>query len=120
MLKMTLDHAVDAAHLIAKNPASRTKFPPMRPTTHIYLTAAEVAALARARGDQGDVVFILAYTGLRFFELTGLTSRTWSWTLGAFGFAALSRKSGASWSRETRSRWLGAAQYRSRNDWCRC
>ncbi|MGV7254538.1 tyrosine-type recombinase/integrase [Mycobacterium kansasii] len=72
VLKMTLDHAVDAGHLIAKNPASRTKFPPMRPTTHIYLTPAEVAALARACGDQGDIVSILAYTGLRFGELTGL------------------------------------------------
>ena len=72
VLKMTLDHAVDAGHLIAKNPAARTKFPPMRPTTHIYLTAAEAAALARAPGDQGDVVMILAYTGLRFGELTGL------------------------------------------------
>src|SRR5271165_4744475 len=72
VLKMTLDHASDAGHLIAKNPASRTKFPPMRDTTHIYLTAAEVAVLARVCGDQGDVVSILAYTGLRFGELTGL------------------------------------------------
>ena len=44
----------------------------MRETTHAYLTAGEVAALARACGDQGDVVSILAYTGLRFGELTGL------------------------------------------------
>jgi integrase len=46
--------------------------PPMRPTTHIYLSAAEVAALANVCGDQGDVVLILAYTGLRFGELIGL------------------------------------------------
>jgi integrase len=72
VLKTTLDHASDAGHLIAKKPASRTKFPPMRDTTHIYLTAAEVAVLARVCGDQGDVVSILAYTGLRFGELTGL------------------------------------------------
>ena len=44
----------------------------MRDTTHVYLTAGEVAALAQACGDQGDVVSILAYTGLRFGELTGL------------------------------------------------
>lgn len=72
VLKMTLDHAVDEGHLLGKNPAARTKFPPMRETTHIYLTAGEVAALAHACGDQGDVVSILAYTGLRFGELTGL------------------------------------------------
>lgn len=72
VLKMTLDHAADAGRLIGRNPASRTTFPPMRPTTHIYLNAAEVTALANACGDQGDVVLILAYTGLRFGELTGL------------------------------------------------
>ena len=72
VLKMTLDHAVDEGHLLGKNPAARTKFPPMRETTHTYLTAGEVTALAHACGDQGDVVSILAYTGLRFGELTGL------------------------------------------------
>lgn len=69
---MTLDRAVDEGQLIGKNPASRTKFPPMRPTTHIYLTAAEVTALAQICGAQGDVVLILAYSGLRFGELIGL------------------------------------------------
>ena len=44
----------------------------MRRTTHTYLTAREVAELAEACGTQGDVVLILAYTGLRFGELTGL------------------------------------------------
>lgn len=71
VLKMTLDYAIDAGYL-GKNPAGRTKFPPMRRTTHTYLSAAEVAALDHACGSQGDVVSILAYTGLRFGELTGL------------------------------------------------
>jgi integrase len=39
---------------------------------HRYLTASEVAALASACGDQGDIVTILAYTGLRWSELVGL------------------------------------------------
>jgi integrase len=39
---------------------------------HRYLTAPEVAALAAACKDQGDVVTILAYTGLRWSELVGL------------------------------------------------
>ena len=72
VLKMTLDYAVDDGRLIEKNPATRTKFPPMRRTTHIYLTAREVAVLSDVCGAQGDVVAILAYTGLRFGELTGL------------------------------------------------
>ncbi|OMC20552.1 integrase [Mycobacterium sp. SP-6446] len=72
VLKMTLDRAAEEGQLIGKNPASRTKFPPMRHTPHTYLTAPEVAALARICGAQGDVVLILAYTGLRFGELTGL------------------------------------------------
>jgi integrase len=72
VLKLTLDHAVADGRLIAKNPATRTKFPPMRRATHTYLSAREVATLADACGAQGDVVLILAYTGLRFGELTGL------------------------------------------------
>lgn len=39
---------------------------------HRYLTATEVAALAAACGDHGDVVIILAFTGLRWSELVGL------------------------------------------------
>lgn len=39
---------------------------------HRYLTTTEVAALAAACGDQGDIVTILAFTGLRWSELVGL------------------------------------------------
>jgi integrase len=39
---------------------------------HRYLTAPEVAALADACKDHGDIVLILAYTGLRWSELVGL------------------------------------------------
>jgi integrase len=56
----------------SRNPAARTKFPPLRQTSHTYLTTTEVAALAKARGQQGDVVLLLAYTGMRFGELVGL------------------------------------------------
>ncbi|MGJ6122115.1 site-specific integrase [Mycolicibacterium sp. Y3] len=37
-----------------------------------YLSTAEVSALAEACGRQGDVVILLAYTGMRFGELVGL------------------------------------------------
>ncbi len=72
VLKMCLDHAADDGLLVSRNPAARTKFPPLRPTMHTYLTTSEVAALTLACGPQGDVVSLLAYTGLRFGELTGL------------------------------------------------
>jgi integrase len=39
---------------------------------HRYLTAQEVQTLAAACGDQGDVVTLLACTGLRWSELVGL------------------------------------------------
>lgn len=72
VLKMCLDHAVEAGQLPARNPAARTKFPPLRTTLHTYLTTAEVAALTLACGAQSDVVSLLAYSGLRFGELVGL------------------------------------------------
>ena len=50
VLKMTLDYAVDDGRLIAKNPATRTKFPPMRRTTHTYLTARKSLSSRRRVG----------------------------------------------------------------------
>jgi integrase len=72
VLKMTLDYAIEDGQLLSRNPFARTKFPPLRETTHTYLTTSEVAALAEACGNQGDVVLLLAYTGMRFGELVGL------------------------------------------------
>jgi hypothetical protein len=34
VLKMSLDHAADEGQLLGRNPAARTKFPPLRPTPH--------------------------------------------------------------------------------------
>jgi hypothetical protein len=39
VLKMCLDHAAENGQLLGRNPAARTKFPPLRPTSHTYLTA---------------------------------------------------------------------------------
>jgi integrase len=72
VLKMTLDYAIDEGQVLSRNPAARTKFPPLRQASHTYLSTAEVAALADACGSQGDVVLLLAYTGMRFGELVGL------------------------------------------------
>src|SRR5882757_6499049 len=63
VLKMCLDHAADEGQILGRNPAART---------HTYLTTAEVASLTLVCGPQGDVVSLLAYTGMRFGELTGL------------------------------------------------
>lgn len=71
VLKMVLDYAVVSGWLV-KNPAVKTTFPPLDHYQHMYLTADEVQKLADLCGSQGDVVMILAYTGLRFGELVGL------------------------------------------------
>ena len=71
VLRMVLDHAVEEG-LLARNPAARTSFPPLETPQHTFLTASEVDNLTRLCGTQGDVVTILAYTGLRWGELCGL------------------------------------------------
>lgn len=71
LLRMILAHAV-LEGLLVKNPAERTLFPPLDLAEHLYLTHAEVDDLATRCGPQGDIVRILAYTGLRWGELTGL------------------------------------------------
>ncbi|MHC3004724.1 tyrosine-type recombinase/integrase [Gordonia sp. GN26] len=71
LLRMILAHAV-ADGLLVKNPAERTVFPPLDLAEHLYLTHGEVDELATRCGAQGDIVRILAYTGLRWGELTGL------------------------------------------------
>lgn len=82
VLRMALDHAIADKKLRGNNASSNVRFPAMSQTSHGYLTAVEVTKLAELcdtgkGGDshaakQGDVVLILAYTGLRFGELTGL------------------------------------------------
>ncbi|SIC06120.1 tyrosine-type recombinase/integrase [Mycobacteroides abscessus] len=71
VLRMTLQYAVEQDWLV-KNPSTATTFPPMPAHDHTYLTADEVERLAALCGPQGDIVLILAYTGLRWGELTGL------------------------------------------------
>jgi Phage integrase family len=71
VLRMVLQYAVEQDWLV-KNPATTTTFPRMPTHDHTYLTADEVEHLATLCGAQGDIVLILAYTGLRWGELTGL------------------------------------------------
>lgn len=72
LLRSILAIAVEDGRIRA-NPAASVSAPPIPPRDrHRYLTAGEVEALAAACGDQGDVVQILAYTGLRWSELVAL------------------------------------------------
>lgn len=64
VLRMVLDHALSEGWIV-KNPAHATSFPPLAHHEHIYLAAECVDELALLCGPQGDVVPILAYTGLR-------------------------------------------------------
>lgn len=71
VLRMVLAYALDEGWIV-RNPCASTTFPPLRERDHVYLTAAEVDQLATLCGPQGDVVTVLAFTGLRWGELTGL------------------------------------------------
>lgn len=67
-----LDSAVKAQRL-AKNPARGAENLPRKPhRPHTYLTHAQVQQLAEATGDREVMVYLLAYTGLRWGEATGL------------------------------------------------
>jgi len=56
------------AGFIAKNPATRTKFPPMRRTTHTYPNRKRKVARSSGRlwDSRRRPLLILAYSGLRF------------------------------------------------------
>jgi len=72
LLRSILAVAVEDGRIVT-NPAVALSAPPIPPRErHRYLTVGEVRALASACGNQGDVVLIVAYTGLRWSELVGL------------------------------------------------
>ncbi|GAA1110038.1 tyrosine-type recombinase/integrase [Arthrobacter flavus] len=55
-----------------KNPSDDIRLPRIVQKDHGYLDHGQVANLASAVGDYGDVVLFLAYTGLRWGEMAGL------------------------------------------------
>lgn len=71
VLSLVLSLAVRDGRL-ARNPADHVALPRARRAQPRYLTRAEVNALAGAAGEEGDVVRVLALTGLRFGELAAL------------------------------------------------
>jgi integrase len=62
-------------HLLARNPAAGVKLPRKTRKHNIYLTHRQVAKLAAASGEYEGLVLLLAYTGLRWGEATGLRIR---------------------------------------------
>jgi len=74
VLSLILDTAV-ADGRIAGNPAARAKLPRQVRAEPVFLTAQQVAELARASEPDDLPVLTLAFTGLRFGELAGLRVR---------------------------------------------
>jgi integrase len=60
---------------IPRNPADRVPLPRVTRDEPRFLTHDEVERLADAAGDDGDVIRLLAYTGLRFGEMVALRVR---------------------------------------------
>ncbi|WP_284529154.1 site-specific integrase [Microbacterium sp. T2.11-28] len=73
VLASILDDAVLDRRL-PLNPArgGRMGLPKKTPGRHIYLSHAQVEALAQAAGKHGTLIRVLAYTGLRWGEVAGL------------------------------------------------
>ncbi|WP_437582683.1 tyrosine-type recombinase/integrase [Paramicrobacterium sp. CJ85] len=67
-----LDMAV-ADRRLARNPARGVKLPEKRGKRRVYLSHEQVGALANSAGKNALVVLTLAYTGLRWGELAGLS-----------------------------------------------
>ncbi len=71
VLAAILDTAV-RDHRLASNPARGVKLPRKVRREHVYLTHQQVHALAAAAGNNGPMVLLLAYCGLRWGEAAGL------------------------------------------------
>ena len=74
VLSLILDTAV-ADGRVARNPAAGVKLPRQVRAEPVFLTAQQVAELARASEPHDLPVLTLAFTGLRFGELAGLKVR---------------------------------------------
>ncbi|WP_422748609.1 tyrosine-type recombinase/integrase [Mycobacterium sp. WMMD1722] len=59
-------------NMLAKNPAAGVRLPQTSRKRPLYLTHAQVSALAAAAGAYEGLVLLLAYTGLRWGEAVGL------------------------------------------------
>jgi integrase len=74
VLCLVFDFAIQTRRL-RLNPARGVRLPKRPPARERILTVAEVDALARAMGTEGDLVLAMAYLGLRWSELAALRVR---------------------------------------------
>jgi integrase len=74
VFSLLLDLAVRDGR-IPRNPAERVPLPRVTRVEPRFLTHDEVERLADAAGEDGDVLRLLAYTGLRFGEMAALNVR---------------------------------------------
>ncbi|MFE9296309.1 tyrosine-type recombinase/integrase [Streptomyces niveus] len=72
VLSLILGHAVRAKR-IAVNPAAGVPLPRVVPQDHVYLTHAQVDRIANAAGEYRLLLLLLAYTGLRWGEVSAVT-----------------------------------------------
>lgn len=72
VLSLVLGHAVRAKR-IAVNPAAGVPLPRPIPQDHVYLTHAQVDRIAEAAGEYRTLLLLLAYTGLRWGEVSAVT-----------------------------------------------
>ncbi|MFE9766829.1 tyrosine-type recombinase/integrase [Streptomyces sp. NPDC005808] len=72
VLSLVLGHAVRAKR-IAVNPAAGIPLPRPVPQDHVYLTHAQVDRIAEAAEEYRLLVLLLAYTGLRWGEVSAVT-----------------------------------------------
>jgi integrase len=71
LMSSILEHAVRTGR-IRSNPAKGLELPRAVRRDHVFLTHAELAALAAAAGVYRVLIFVLGYTGLRWGEATAL------------------------------------------------
>ena len=74
VLRMVLQYAIDDGRLRV-NPCADVSAPRRDIRPHPYLTVAQVEALADEISYGGNFIRVLAYTGLRWGEMAGLTPR---------------------------------------------
>ncbi|WTW96160.1 site-specific integrase [Streptomycetaceae bacterium NBC_01309] len=72
VLSLVMGHAVRAKR-IAVNPAAGVPLPRVVQQDHVYLTHGQVDRLAGAAGEYRLLLLVLAYTGLRWGEISAVT-----------------------------------------------
>lgn len=71
VLSLILGQAV-VDGLLVRNPCEKVKAPTVRPRRQLFLTADQLADLAKGCGDYGPLVWFLGWSGLRFGEAVAL------------------------------------------------